>query len=165
MIIERKKDIRFRITDGVYTVMMILPLVCAMVIKVLVKPLSSGIEISGAQIYFTVPMPIQDLPITESQVNSWLVMITILGACLYLTHGITARVITKRQAAAEWIVETTRNMIRSNMGDDQSFGSRLLSRRLWRFPHFQALLLFLDCIRLHRISMWLQAGRYSYLFL
>lgn len=132
---DRKKNIGFRVLDGIYIAMMILPLVCAMVIKVLTKPESNGIEISGAQIYFTIPMPLQDLPITEAQINSWLVMITILGLCLFLTHGITARVITKRQAAAEWIVETTRNMIRSNMGEDEYFGG---------FPPFVAAIMALS---------------------
>ncbi len=119
---EKNKDLKFRILDGVYIAMMILPLVCAMSIKVLTTPPSQGIEITGARIFFTIKMPLQNLPITESQVNSWLVMITILGLCLFLTHGITKRVITKRQAAAEWIVEATRNMIRSNMGEDKYFG-------------------------------------------
>ena len=119
---EKNKNLKFRILDGVYIAMMILPLVVAVVIKVLTTPPSGGIEITGARIFFTIPMPLQNLPITESQVNSCMVMITILGLCLFLTHGITERVITKRQAAAEWIVEVTQNMIRTNMGEDKYFG-------------------------------------------
>lgn len=73
--------------------------------------------ISGAQIYFTIPMPLQDLPITEAQVNSVLVIIAIFGLCLYLTHGIRAGVPTKRQLLAEWIVEKLEGMIHENMGE------------------------------------------------
>lgn len=120
---ERNKDLKFRILDGVYIAMMIVPLVCAMVIKVLTTPASGGIEITGARIFFEIPMPIQNLPITEAQVNSWLVMITILGLCLFLTHGIRERVITGRQAAAEWIVEKTMSLVRTSMGDDKYFGA------------------------------------------
>ena len=61
-------------------------------------------------------MPVQDLPITESQVNSWLVMISILGLCLYLVHGITVKPGSKRQLVAEWIVEKTNGLVRENMG-------------------------------------------------
>ena len=83
---EKKKDMKFRILDILYILIAVLPLVCGIVIKVLTKPLTEGITITGAQIYFSVPMPLQELVITESQVNSWLVMITVLGVCLYLTH-------------------------------------------------------------------------------
>lgn len=112
-----KKDRRFIIIDRLYLVMAILPLIVGMVIKVLVTPASEGIEITGARIYFTIPMPLQDLPITESQVNSWLVMLTIFGLCLWLTHGLTERAETKRQLVCEFIVEKTDGLIASNMGE------------------------------------------------
>ena len=71
-----RKSARFRAVDVLLIAMMILPLVAGMALKILTTPASEGIEISGARIYFTIPMPVQDLPITESQVNSWLVMIS-----------------------------------------------------------------------------------------
>mgnify|MGYP004546594479 CR=1 FL=1 len=110
------KSLRFRIVDVLLIVMMILPLVAGMAIKVLTTPASEGIEISGARIYATIPMPVQDLPITESQVNSWLVMISILGLCLYLAHGIAVRPQSKRQLVAEWAVEKVNGLIADNMG-------------------------------------------------
>ena len=100
-----RKSARFRAVDVLLIAMMILPLVAGMALKILTTPASEGIEISGARIYFTIPMPVQDLPITESQVNSWLVMISILGLCLYLVHGITVKPGSRRQLVAEWIVE------------------------------------------------------------
>ena len=109
------KSARFKAVDALLLALAGLPLVCGMVLKILTTPSSADIDISGALIYFTIPMPWQPLPITESQVNSWLVMLTIFWLCVYLTHGIAARPITRRQLIAEWIVEKTDNLIRDNM--------------------------------------------------
>ena len=108
---------RFMAADILYIAIMVIPLLCAMVLKVLTTPASEGISITGAQIYFTIPMPIQDLPITSAQINSWLVMISIFGLCLYFTHGLKVRGGTKRQHIAEWIVQTTESMVKDSMGD------------------------------------------------
>ena len=105
--------------DFLLLLLIILPLVGAMALKVCTTPdapLSEGVQISGAQIYFTIPMPIQDLPITEAQINSWAVMLSILGICLYLTHGIKVVPDSKRQLAAEWIVEKVTGLVSDNMG-------------------------------------------------
>ena len=110
---------RSRLVDFLLILLIILPLVGAMALKVLTTPdapLSEGVQISGAQIYFTIPMPIQPLPITAAQINSWAVMLSILGICLYLTHGIKVVPDSKRQLAAEWIVETVTKLVRDNMG-------------------------------------------------
>ncbi len=97
--------------------MMILPLLAGIVLKVLTTPQSEGISVSGARIFFTLNTPVQKLPITESQINSWLVIIAITGLCLFLTHGMTAKGGTKRQHAAEWIVEKVEAMTIGNMGE------------------------------------------------
>ena len=94
-----------------------MPLVFGMVLKVLFAPAESGINISGALIYFTISMPIQNLPITESQVNSVLVIITIFFLCLYFTHGLTVKAELKRQHIAEWIVKQTQSLVKTNMSD------------------------------------------------
>ena len=108
---------RFRAVDILLLTGALLPLVACMVLKVLFTPATEGITITGALVYFTIPLPLQPLPITEAQVNSWAVMLTILFLCLYLTHGIAVRPGTKRQLAAEWIVEKCKNMVHTNMGD------------------------------------------------
>ncbi|MBO5652767.1 MAG: F0F1 ATP synthase subunit A, partial [Clostridia bacterium] len=95
---------------------MALPILFCIVLKVLTKPLSDGISITGAQIYFTIPMPLQDLPITESQVNSSMVLISIFALCLYLTHGIKVKADTKRQHAVEWVVEKLTGLVTESMG-------------------------------------------------
>lgn len=113
----QKRSVRFKVVDVLLIVMMIVPLVCGMVIQVLTKPATEGISIEGARIFFTIHMPIQDLPITESQVNTWLVIITLFFLCLFLTHGLTEDCKTKRQAIAEWIIEKTDNLVKENMGE------------------------------------------------
>ncbi len=95
----------------------VLPLAFGMVIKILFNPASEGIDISGALVYFTIPMPLQNLPITESQVNSALVIITIFFLCLYFTHGLAVKASLKRQLIVEWIVNQTQSLVKTNMSD------------------------------------------------
>ena len=97
--------------------MMVLPIIAGIVLKVLTKPPSEGISITGAGIFFKIPMPLQDLVITESQINSWLVMISIFGLCLFLTHGLKTKNIRRRQIIAEWIVEKVEAMVKDSMGE------------------------------------------------
>ena len=97
--------------------MMILPIAAAIVLRILTRPFSEGISITGAQIFFTIPMPLQDLPITEAQINSVCVMIAILGLCLYMTHGLSEKAATRRQLLCEWVVEKTESMVRGSMGE------------------------------------------------
>ncbi len=110
------KSTRFRMTDWALIAMMILPILGCMALKVLYSPATEGINIAGAMIYLTIPAPVHDLIITESQINSWAVMISIFGLCLYLTHGLTAKAVCRRQLAAEWIVEKCEKLVKDNMG-------------------------------------------------
>lgn len=112
----KNKELRFKIVDALLIALIVLPLVAGLVIKVLFSAPAEGISITGAQIYFTIPMPIQNFPVTEAQVNSLLVIICILGICLFMTHGVRAGVPTRRQALAEWAVETLESMVHENMG-------------------------------------------------
>ena len=109
---------RFRAVDIALIALMILPILFCIVLKVLYTPAYEGVHIAGALIFFQWDgMPVQPLIITESQVNSWAVMISILGLCLYLTHGLTAKAVCKRQLVAEWIVEKCQSLVNENMGD------------------------------------------------
>lgn len=107
----------FRFVDGLLLAGTLLPLLAGVLIKVLFIPPSEGISISGACVFFTIPLPLGGLPITESQVNSWLVIISVFFLCLFFTHGIAEKAVTKRQHIAEWIVEQTDSLIHANMGD------------------------------------------------
>ena len=106
---------KFRIVDVLYILMMILPLVAAMTIKVLTTPASEGISITGARILCTIRRPLQDLIISEAQVNSWLIMITIFGFCLFITHGIKDDRRDWRQMAAEWVIEKLDGLLENSM--------------------------------------------------
>ncbi|MBQ8333178.1 MAG: F0F1 ATP synthase subunit A [Clostridia bacterium] len=75
-----------------------------------------SISITGAKIYFEIPV-FGGIPITETQVNSWIVMAVITVLCLILTHNLQVRAVTKRQMAAEWIVEKVEGLVRDNMGE------------------------------------------------
>ena len=107
----KSRSRRFAAVDILLILTMILPILACIVLKVLTTPPSDGISISGARIFFTVPMPLQDLPITESQINSWLIMISIIALCLYLTHGLKVKADTRRQHAVEWIVEKVDGLV------------------------------------------------------
>jgi len=113
----KKINVRFKIVDIIYIVMMFLPICFSILLKVLTTPAKEGISISGALIFFTIKMPIQDLPITESQVNSLMVIISVLFLCLYLVHGIKHGVWLKRHHFAEIIVEMCKKMVVGNMGE------------------------------------------------
>ena len=110
------KSRRFKAVDILLLAGAILPLLGAIALKVLTTPLSEGINITGAMIYFEIPMPLQPLLITEAQVVSAAVVLTILFLCLYLTHGIAVVPNSKRQLVAEWIVEKCQGMVDTNMG-------------------------------------------------
>ena len=111
------KKLSFKVVDGIYIAMMILPILCAIILKILTTPLSDGINIAGARIYFSVPMPIQDLLITESQVNSLFFIIVLSGVCLFITHGMNKGEMLIRHHVAEFIVEKIQNMVDGNMGN------------------------------------------------
>lgn len=113
----KTKDRRFIAVDILLLVLAILPIVCGIIIYILTAAASDGIKIAGAQIYFTLNTPIQPLPITESQVNSALVIISVFFLCLYLTHGLTEKAETRRQHIAELIVEKTESLVKTNMGE------------------------------------------------
>lgn len=108
---------KFKIVDALYIAMMIIPIVCGIVLQVLTKPASEGITITGARIFFTIPMPIQSFPITESQINSAIVLVVLFFFCLYMTHGISEHIKLKRQHFAEMIVEKVDGLVKDNMGE------------------------------------------------
>lgn len=112
-----KKKLSFRLLDAFYIVMMILPIVSGIALKILTNEPSDAVTITGANIFARIKLPVQDFIISESQINSWLVIVTILFLCLYLTHGLSEKATLKRQLIAEWIIERTDSMIKENMGD------------------------------------------------
>ena len=107
---------KFILTDLFYIFGMCFPFLVGIVLKILTEPPAEGISITGARIYFTVPFPVQDLYMTEAQINSWLVILSIFFFCRYVTHGLTVECSTRRQHLAEWIIETVDRLVSENMG-------------------------------------------------
>ena len=117
MRLQTSKSLKFKVVDIFYIVMMILPIVFAVALQVLTEPPSTEITITGARIFFTIPMPLQDFPITESQINSAMVLITLFFFCRFITHGISEKADLKRQHIAELAVEKIDGMVIENMGE------------------------------------------------
>lgn len=117
MEVKKKKDLKFILTDILLLIGMLLPIAAGLVLKVLTEPASEGISITGANVYFTIKMPIQDLPISEAQVNSVIVVLSVFFLCLFLTHGIKERPDSIRQHIAEYIVEQVSFLVSGNMGE------------------------------------------------
>ncbi len=113
----KKRSTGFIAVDIIYLCLAIIPLIFGIVLDILFTPASNGIEISGALIYFNIKMPFQDLPITESQVNSWIVIFSLFWLCKYMTHGLKSRDCLRRQHIAEWIVNATESLVKNNMGE------------------------------------------------
>ena len=113
-----------RAVDILLILMMVLPLVAAMVLKILNTPASEGVVIEGAMVYYSAnpnadlsQVISTDLIITDAQINSWLVMISITGLCLFLTRDLHEKPVSVRQHVAEWIVEKVEGLVSGNMGD------------------------------------------------
>lgn len=108
---------RFRAADILLIVLTLAPLVFGMALKILYVPANEEIEITGAAVFTTVTMPFGEIPITEAQINSWLVILSVFWFCLYLTHGISVRGGSRRQQIAEWAIEKVQGLVRENMGE------------------------------------------------
>lgn len=75
-----------------------------------------NINITGAKILYEIPV-LGGIKITETQLNSWIVIALIFLLCVVLTHGMKVRGTSKRQVVAEWIVEQVTKLVRENMGE------------------------------------------------
>ncbi len=101
----------------VFLILSILPIIAGILIKVLFVPAADGIDITGAHVFFTIDLPLGGLPITEAQVNSWLVILSIMFFCLFLTHGLKTKNISNKQVIVEFLVEKVDGLIKANMGE------------------------------------------------
>ena len=75
-----------------------------------------SINITGAKIFFYIPV-FGGIPVTETQVNSLLVILAVFILCRVLTKDLSVRPTTKRQIVAEWIVGQVTNLVKNNMGE------------------------------------------------
>ncbi len=75
-----------------------------------------NVDIHGAPILFEIPI-LGGIPISETLVVTWGVMLVLTLGCIWLTHGLKVRDISRRQAVAEFLVTTAENFVRTNMGE------------------------------------------------
>lgn len=76
---------------------------------------SMNLDIAGAKIYYVIPIW-GGIPITETIVNTWIVMVLIMALCLFLTKDLKEKSTTKRQDLAEYIVVMVTDFVKGNMG-------------------------------------------------
>ncbi len=82
-----------------------------------------GIDISGAKVLFN----IGGIVITETVVNTWVVILLITALCIFLTRNMKVHCETRRQLIAEYIVKTFNKLVRGNMGEKFSEYSPLIA--------------------------------------
>lgn len=69
---------------------------------------------NGPKIIFKIPV-LGGIPVTETVVNTWIIMAVIVAVCIWLTHDMKKKPKGK-QAAAELIVNMLYNFVESTMG-------------------------------------------------
>ena len=75
-----------------------------------------NLEVTGPKILFKIPI-FGGIPITETIVNTWIVMALIVLVCIFLTRGLEVRARTRRQVVAEYLVNMVNKMVKNNMGE------------------------------------------------
>ncbi|MCF0150346.1 MAG: F0F1 ATP synthase subunit A [Firmicutes bacterium] len=75
-----------------------------------------NLDIKGAPVYFRIPV-LGGIPISATLVVTWGVMILLTGLCIWMTSDLRVTNISKKQAAAEKLVEMAENLVRTNMGE------------------------------------------------
>ena len=76
-------------------------------------------ELNGAKILYTIHTNIPvlgDLKITQTLVSTWIVMALLTALAFWLGHDLKLENVSKRQAAAEFIVERLDQFVHDNMG-------------------------------------------------
>ena len=77
------------------------------------------VNIVGPKVYWELPWDIPVLgkiQISETLVVSWIVLLAITLLCIWLTHNLKVKDISKKQAFAEMLVETADKFVIGNMG-------------------------------------------------
>ena len=73
------------------------------------------ISINGAKVLLDIPA-LGGIFLTESVVNTWIIMAVITLVCWFLTRDLKVHATTKRQHIAEYAVNFVNNLVRNNMG-------------------------------------------------
>lgn len=73
----------------------------------------------GPRILFT--LPYLNINITETVVDTWVVMAILTLICVYLTRNLKVTPVTRRQLIAEKLVEMVNNLVTGTMGERYAF--------------------------------------------
>ena len=95
-------------------------------------------ELNGAKILYTIHTNIPvlgDFKITQTLVSTWIVMALLSGLAFWLGRDLKLENVSKRQAAAEFIVERLDQFVHDNMGPVYPAGGRDLCFEHWLQPH------------------------------
>ena len=92
---------------------------------------------NGPEILFYIPL-FGGLPVTETLVNSWIVMAFLIVLSLWLTHDMKKQHISKKQVVVETGVKMLYQLVGDTMGED----------RLYFTPYIGTLFLFTLCANL-----------------
>ncbi len=76
----------------------------------------SDLQVTGAKVLFKIPI-LGGIPITETVVNTWIVMAALVLVCIILTRGLKVRPTSKRQLIAETLVGMANKLVKGNMGE------------------------------------------------
>lgn len=76
----------------------------------------SGLQVTGAKVLFKIPI-LGGIPITETVVNTWIVMALLVIVSIILTRDLKIRPNSKRQIVAEYLVGMVNKLVRDNMGE------------------------------------------------
>ena len=75
----------------------------------------NGVQVTGAKVLFKIPV-LGGIPITDTVVNTWIVMALLVIVSIVLTRGLKIRPTSKRQIIAEYLVGMVNKLVRENMG-------------------------------------------------
>ena len=96
-----------------------------------------NVDIHGAPVYFTIPI-LGGIPITASMTVTWGVMLVINLLCVWLTHDLKVKNISKRQAVLEMVVTTIDGFFMGLLGEQ---GRRYV-------PYLVTVALYIACANL-----------------
>lgn len=75
-----------------------------------------GIDVKGPRVVCSFDVFGVTINLTETVIISWAIILAVTLMLLWLTSGMKTKNISKRQAVAEWIVQTVYGMVESSMG-------------------------------------------------
>lgn len=75
-----------------------------------------NVSVSGPKIVFTIPI-FGGIGVSETVVNSWIIMAVITVLCLWLTHGMRLRNPGRKQIVTEKLVTMLYSMVKDVMGE------------------------------------------------